>query len=113
DFGTGYSSLSCLRVFPVDILKIDRSFVPGIETDASVAAIAEAITRLAHVLGLSVVVEGVETPAQHKQILTVGCDSAQGYYYARPLTAATFAGLLGQDRSDLHLPQLLGSSSPV
>ncbi|MDX6204237.1 MAG: hypothetical protein QOF39_294 [Frankiales bacterium] len=94
DFGTGYSSLSYLRQFPVDILKIDQSFVPEIETDPSVAAIAEAITSLAHVLGLSVVAEGVETAGQRDEILAVGCDSAQGYFYARPMPAPAFAAML-------------------
>ena len=97
DFGTGYSSLSYLRQFPVDILKIDQSFVPEIETDPSVAAIAEAITRLAHVLGLSVVAEGVETAGQRDEILAVGCDSAQGYFFGRPMPAAAFVEMLCPD----------------
>jgi EAL domain-containing protein (putative c-di-GMP-specific phosphodiesterase class I) len=99
DFGTGYSSLSYLRQFPVDILKIDQSFVPEIETDVTVAAIAEAITRLAHVLGLTVVAEGVETAAQRVEILAVGCDAAQGYFYARPMSAGAFAAMLATSPS--------------
>jgi diguanylate cyclase (GGDEF)-like protein len=108
DFGTGYSSLSYLRRFPVDILKIDRSFVPEIETDLTVAAIAEAITRLAHVLGLSVVAEGVETAGQRNGIRAVGCDSAQGYFYARPMPADAFSAMLaaGSTAGGTFLPEI-------
>jgi diguanylate cyclase (GGDEF)-like protein len=114
DFGTGYSSLSYLRRFPVDILKIDRSFVPEIETDLTVAAIAEAITRLAHVLGLSVVAEGVETAGQRNGIVAVGCDSAQGYFYAPPLPADAFSAMLasGPRGGESFLPVLPISLRP-
>jgi len=84
----------------VDILKIDQSFVPEIETDPSVAAIAEAITSLAHVLGLTVVAEGVETAGQRDEILAVGCDAAQGYFYARPMPAPAFAAILAAGGAD-------------
>ncbi len=112
DFGTGYSSLSYLRRFPVDILKIDQSFVPEIETDPSVAAIAEAITRLAHVLGLAVVAEGVETVGQRNEVLTVGCESAQGYFFARPMPAGAFEEMLGAGDAGVGTFLPLEASAP-
>ncbi len=87
DFGTGYSSLSYLRRLPVDIIKIDRSFVADLDDTAPGTAIITAITTLAHTLGLTVIAEGVETGDQHRQLHAVGCDLAQGYLYARPMSA--------------------------
>jgi diguanylate cyclase (GGDEF)-like protein/PAS domain S-box-containing protein len=86
DFGTGYSSLSYLRRFPVDVLKVDRSFVDGLGSDPSDSAIVTAIVTLAHTLGLSAIAEGVETTEQLDELRRLRCDMAQGYLIARPAT---------------------------
>jgi diguanylate cyclase (GGDEF)-like protein len=94
DFGTGYSSLSYLRDFPVDILKIDQKFVADSATDAAGASLVSAITGLAHDLGLSVIAEGVESQAQADAVCELGCDLAQGYFYARPMPPLAFQALV-------------------
>ena len=91
DFGTGYSSLAYLKHFPIDTLKIDRSFVRDLETAPHDRAIASTIVALGHSLGLDVVAEGVETARQIEILLELGCDQVQGYHIARPLP---FAALL-------------------
>jgi diguanylate cyclase (GGDEF)-like protein/PAS domain S-box-containing protein len=88
DFGTGYSSLSSLKQYPLDSLKIDRSFVKGIPQDADDVAITEAIIAVAHKMRLKVVAEGVETIEQADFLRTAGCDVAQGYLLARPVMAS-------------------------
>jgi diguanylate cyclase (GGDEF)-like protein len=88
DFGTGYSSLAYLRRFPVDILKIDRSFVSGLGTQLEESAVASAVVSLADALGLTTVAEGVETTLQRDCLIGLGCSRAQGYLFARPVTAA-------------------------
>ncbi len=85
DFGTGYSSLSYLHRFPVDMLKIDRSFVSMMEVGSENLEIARTIVALAHGLSLEVVAEGVETLEQQEMLRALGCEFAQGFYYARPL----------------------------
>jgi diguanylate cyclase (GGDEF)-like protein/PAS domain S-box-containing protein len=95
DFGTGYSSLTYLKRFPVDALKVDRSFVDGLGRDPEDSAIVAAVVHLAHARGLSAIAEGVETKKQLKQLRSVGCDLAQGYYFARPQPADDLAEMFG------------------
>jgi EAL domain-containing protein (putative c-di-GMP-specific phosphodiesterase class I) len=85
DFGTGYSSLAYLKRFPVDVLKIDQSFVRTMLQDKSDAAIVATIIKLAQVLGLELVAEGVETEGQEQALLLLGCYVMQGYFYCRPI----------------------------
>ena len=98
DFGTGYSSLGYLKRFPVDSVKVDRSFVDGLGTDGEDSAIVAAVVSLGHALGLSVVAEGVETSGQLQELLALGCDRAQGYWFAVPRAPTEFAGLLHQQQ---------------
>ncbi len=88
DFGTGYSSLSYLKSFPVDILKIDRSFVSGLDRDPASASIVAAVINLAHALGLTAVAEGVEEVGELTELRRMGCDVAQGFLLGRPQPAA-------------------------
>jgi len=97
DFGTGYSSLSYLRRFPIDVLKIDQSFVNELTTDADAAAIVVAVISLAHSLRLRVIAEGVETAEQLDYLRARGCDEAQGYYFSRPVASGAFETLLRQE----------------
>lgn len=98
DFGTGYSSLNYLKRLPIDILKIDQSFVRELTVGSDDAAIVKAIISLAHNLQLSVIAEGVETQAQLEYLQRNGCDEVQGYYISRPIPAEALAKLLKQEK---------------
>jgi diguanylate cyclase (GGDEF)-like protein/PAS domain S-box-containing protein len=94
DFGKGYSSLNYLHRFPMDLLKIDRSFVSRIEEAEGNLAILEAIVTLAHQLGMEVVVEGIQTAGQVKKIRALGCEYGQGYLFSKPVSAADMEDLI-------------------
>jgi diguanylate cyclase (GGDEF)-like protein/PAS domain S-box-containing protein len=94
DFGTGYSSLSYLERFPVDYVKIDRSFVGKLGRDQGTAALVSGMIRLAHSLGLKVIAEGVETEEQLKRLQGLGCDLAQGHYFSEPVPCQAVGPLL-------------------
>ncbi len=94
DFGTGYSSLGYLSRFPIDVVKIDQSFVNDIDHDPIKSAIVSAVVALSKAIGSKTVVEGVENQAQLDHVRNLGCDVAQGFYFARPMTAAAFGKLI-------------------
>lgn len=94
DFGTGYASLDYLRRFPLDEIKIDRTFVAGLGRDGGAATIVRAVVGLAHALGLAVVAEGVETGAQVMRLRELGCELGQGYFFHRPVAASDIDSLL-------------------
>ena len=94
DFGTGYSSLSYLQRFPIDILKIDRSFIMSLETDLEKSEIVKAIVNLAQNLGLKVVAEGLETPQQLSYLQSIKCQAGQGYHFAPPLDSTAASNFL-------------------
>jgi len=96
DFGTGYSSLSYLQRFPLNMVKIDQSFIRDIVTQAGPASIVRAIIAMAHSLNLLALAEGVEQEAQRMILLDEGCDYAQGFLFARPMPADKFASLLSR-----------------
>ena len=93
DFGTGYSSLCYLKSFPINQLKIDRSFVAEMLTDHTTASIIEAIISMTRILGLSVLAEGVEDQSQFAFLQQLGCDAVQGFYISGAVPAAEFAQL--------------------
>jgi diguanylate cyclase (GGDEF)-like protein len=103
DFGTGYSSLAYLKRLPVDELKIDKSFVQGMEEDEDDAIIVRSTIDLGRNLGLRVVAEGVETAAAWRRLVALGCDVAQGYYLSRPVPAAELASWLRASREERAL----------
>jgi diguanylate cyclase (GGDEF)-like protein/PAS domain S-box-containing protein len=107
DFGTGYSSLSYLRELPIDVLKIDKSFVDGIAVSTKRLALAEVIVRIAKTLGLTVIAEGIESEVQRDMLVSMGCHYGQGYLLAAPMPAAEAEALLRVGRG--LVPQLPGS----
>jgi len=94
DFGTGYSALRYLADFPIDVVKVDRSFIDGVDVDPVKSAIVSAVVTLSKAIGTTTVVEGVETAEQLEHLSSLGCAVAQGYHFARPSTAAKFESLL-------------------
>jgi EAL domain-containing protein (putative c-di-GMP-specific phosphodiesterase class I) len=99
DFGTGYSSLSYLKQFPLDELKIDRSFVIDLPGGRADVAIVRTVVELGHSLGMSVIAEGVETEAQRDCLERLGCDRYQGFLYSKPVPEEDFLGLLAAQRA--------------
>ncbi len=108
DFGTGHSSLGYLARFPIDVIKVDQSFVRDIDRDPVKSAIVSAVVALSRAIGSTTVVEGVETLAELDQIQSLGCDMAQGFYFSRPLPAGAFEELLRGTQSPpphFHVPR--------
>ncbi len=101
DFGTGHSSLSYLTTLPAHQLKIDRSFIGAMETEASAATVVRAILDLAKALGLRVVAEGIETETAAERLRRMGCPIGQGYFYSRPLALPDLAGWIHDRRTSL------------
>jgi EAL domain-containing protein (putative c-di-GMP-specific phosphodiesterase class I) len=103
DFGTGYSSLSYLQRFPIDVLKIDQSFVRNLNTSSNDTALVSAIIRLGKSLKLNVIAEGIETLEQLEFLKAHQCDEGQGYYFSKAVDASAFATLLMANRVNGHL----------
>jgi diguanylate cyclase (GGDEF)-like protein len=103
DFGTGYASLSYLTKFPVSRIKIDRSFITKVTDDADNAAIVRSLIAMAHNLKLGIIAEGVETEAQARFLLEERCEEAQGFMYAKPLSAGDFESYLREQRLASHV----------
>jgi diguanylate cyclase (GGDEF)-like protein/PAS domain S-box-containing protein len=106
DFGTGYSALSYLQRFPIDVLKIDRSFIQGLGQTGERSALVRAILALGQALDLSVIAEGIETDDQHEQLRALGCGFGQGYLFGRPEPRRAFDALLDLEHMD-QLPWTL------
>ena len=100
DFGTGHSSLAYLKRFPIDTIKVDRSFIRDIPADSGDMKIARAIIAMAHALRLKVVAEGVENSDQLKFLRAQHCDAAQGFHLYRPLAADEVANVVKRNRQD-------------
>jgi EAL domain-containing protein (putative c-di-GMP-specific phosphodiesterase class I) len=94
DFGTGYSSLSYLQQFPIDVIKMDQTFIAGLRNDTTSRLIIRAVVGLAHALRMEVVAEGVESAEQYNAVQTLDCDSYQGFHFARPASAEHLESML-------------------
>lgn len=105
DFGSGYSSLHMLKDLPVDVLKIDMKFISDLELSSRAGSVMNSVIRMAKWLEMSVVAEGVETKAQLDYLRSIGCNSVQGYYFAKPLPEAEFVTLLQNSVGEAELPQ--------
>ncbi|MBK7404506.1 MAG: EAL domain-containing protein [Phycisphaerales bacterium] len=103
DFGTGYSSLACLHSFPLSAVKIDRQFTATMTHDSRYIAVVNAIVTLCHALNMRVTVEGIETAEQLELVDSLGCDSAQGYLFARPMSPEAVDQLLGRGEAGMRL----------
>jgi EAL domain-containing protein (putative c-di-GMP-specific phosphodiesterase class I) len=99
DFGTGYSSLAQIKHFPIDTLKVDRSFIRNLPMDSEDRAIIEAIIAMGKTLSLTVVAEGVETMAQDNFLRELICDEMQGFYFSKPIAPDKFADLLRKNNT--------------
>jgi EAL domain-containing protein (putative c-di-GMP-specific phosphodiesterase class I) len=110
DFGTGYSSLSYLQQFPINTLKIDRSFVGDIRADQGDASIINAIVAMARGLNLDLIAEGVETKSQLRYLRSQGCEEVQGFYFSRPVQASEVKQLL---RSEPYVELIKRCEEPV
>ena len=110
DFGTGFSSLSYLREFPIDVLKVDKSFIDDIGVDDQQVALVEGIVRIADTLGLQVIAEGIEEVEQRDRLAAMGCRFGQGYLFARPMTADQGEQLL-RSASEHQAPRLINSTA--
>jgi EAL domain-containing protein (putative c-di-GMP-specific phosphodiesterase class I) len=112
DFGTGYSSLSYLARLPVDILKVDKTFVAGVERDTSEARLAATVVAMANSLRLQTIVEGIETESQLAAMRRLGCTLFQGYLWSPPVDAPSFAALVSRGGVPLPPPRRMEPGPP-
>lgn len=106
DFGSGYSCLAYLKQYPLDILKIDRAFVSGVPEDGDNLSLLRIIMDMARTFGVSTIAEGIETESEARTLVDLGCDMAQGYWMAQPMTAEDMDALLGQEGASMSLPTM-------